>query len=152
MRPSFGTNLPQIVKHVCRKAWLSGIGCPGDFKFISHSPYGSDAPVRMAALFLKFLADAFNMHIHGTGVADIFISPYLVKKLFPGKDLIGRGGQKIEEFQFFRRHFHGLAAADYGVIGPVNDKAGVFHAFYIGGLRGGRNRLVPPKHRLYPCH
>ncbi len=46
------------------------------FKFITDSPDGAETP---AIVILDLLADTLDMHIYGTGIADIFIAPDLIQ-------------------------------------------------------------------------
>lgn len=56
------------------------------FKFIPDAPDRTDGPVLM---ILDFLAQALNMYVNCACIADIFIAPDMVEKLFPGKNLVG---------------------------------------------------------------
>lgn len=61
-------------------------------EFISDAPYGGQRPICM---ILDLLTQAFNMDIHGAGIADIFVTPDMIQKLFSGEYLVGRGSQEI---------------------------------------------------------
>ena len=45
------------------------------------------------------------MHIDRAGIARILIAPDVVQELLARKDLVRVGGDKVEEFKLFRRHF-----------------------------------------------
>ena len=56
-----------------------------DMQFITDAPDGGKAPLRM---IFDFFTQTFDVYIYGSGIANIFISPDMVKKLFSCKDLI----------------------------------------------------------------
>ena len=76
-----------------------------NLKFIADPPYSGDGPGWM---ILDLFTETFDMYVYGAGVADIFIAPDVIQKLFPGKYLVGRGCQEIEKLQFLWRHVHGV--------------------------------------------
>jgi succinylglutamate desuccinylase len=39
-------------------------------------------------MIFDLLAETLDMHIHGTGITDIFIAPDLIQKLFSGEYMI----------------------------------------------------------------
>ena len=41
-------------------------------------------------MVVNFLTDSLYMHINGTGIAYVVISPDMVEKLFSGKNLVRR--------------------------------------------------------------
>ena len=55
------------------------------------------------------LTETFDMYVDRSGISDVFISPNMIQQLFPGEDLIRRGGQKIQQLQFLGRHIHRLS-------------------------------------------
>ena len=65
------------------------------FKFVTDSPYGAETP---AVVILDLLAETFDMHIYGTGIADVFVTPDLIQQLFSGEDLIWRRCEEIKKF------------------------------------------------------
>ena len=46
------------------------------FKLVSNAPYGGKFP---AIMIFDLLAETFDVHIDGTGIADIFIAPDLIQ-------------------------------------------------------------------------
>ena len=44
--------------------------------------------VEMPPKELELLTETFDVHIHGTGITDIFIAPDLIQKLFSGEYMI----------------------------------------------------------------
>ena len=78
------------------------------------------------------------MYVHGSGIADIFITPDMIQELFPGEYLIGRGCQKVKEFQLLWRHLHVFSLIDNGIIGQVDGEIRVFHTFSGRLFRSGR--------------
>ena len=61
-------------------------------KLVTHTPDGGNFP---GIMILNFFPETFDVYIHGAGVPDIFIALDLIQKLFPGENMVGRGGQKI---------------------------------------------------------
>ena len=47
-------------------------------------------------MFFDLFAQTFDMDVYGAGVADVFISPDLIQKLFSRKDLVGGRCKEIE--------------------------------------------------------
>ena len=45
------------------------------FKLVSNAPYGGKFP---AIMIFDLLAQSFDMYVHGTGIADVLISPDMV--------------------------------------------------------------------------
>ena len=64
-----------------------------DFKFVTNAPDRLEIP--LVADALELFAKALDVHINRAGITDIFIPPDMVKKLFPGENLIGRCRKKI---------------------------------------------------------
>ena len=48
-------------------------------------------------MVLDFFAQTFDMNVYGTSIADVLITPDVVKKLLSGKNLIGGRCQKVEK-------------------------------------------------------
>ena len=46
-------------------------------------------------MILDFFPQTLDMDIHGSGVADVFITPDMVQELLPGKDLVGGRGEEV---------------------------------------------------------
>ena len=78
-------------------------------------------------MVFDFFSQTLDMYIHGTGITDIFIAPDLIQKLFPGKNMIGRGSEEIKKLQLLGRHFHGFSHVDDGIVGLVDGEIRVFH-------------------------
>ena len=72
-------------------------------------------------MILDFFAETFNVNVHRSGVSNVLISPDMVQQLLPGKYLVGRGGQKIQQLQLLGRHLNGMAVVDDRVIGQVHN-------------------------------
>ena len=48
-------------------------------------PRSCDTP---ALMVIDLLAQTLDVNIHGTGIADIFIAPYLIQKLFSCENMV----------------------------------------------------------------
>ena len=74
----------------------------------------------------------------------------MIEQLFSGKDLIGGGGQEVEQLQFFWGHVNILPLVEYRVVRQVDDKIRVFHI--LSGRSGFRRRLglKAPQHGFDP--
>ena len=92
------------------------------------------------------------MDIHRSGISDIFISPNLIQKLLSGKHMIGRGRKEVQKLQLLGRHFHRFSHIKDRIIGLIDHKIRVFHAFYIRLCRRSHHRLVTPEDCLYPSY
>ncbi len=71
------------------------------------------------------------MDVNRPGITDVFIAPYVVQQLFSRKDLIGRGGQEIQELQLFGGHVDRVPAVEDGVIRQVDNKVRIFDEFTL---------------------
>ena len=56
-----------------------------NLKFVTDAPYSTDRPGRM---IFDLFTQSLDMYVYGTGIADVFISPDMIQKLFSGKYLI----------------------------------------------------------------
>ena len=78
-------------------------------------------------MIFDLLAETLDMHIHGTGITDIFIAPDVIQELFPCKNLIGRSCQEIEKLQFLWRHVNGRSFINNRIVGLIYDQIRIFH-------------------------
>ena len=69
------------------------------------------------------------MYVNGTCVAQIFIAPDVVQKLFSGEHLIWRGSKEIQKFQLLWRHVDDLSVIHDRVVGQIDDQIRIFHTF-----------------------
>ena len=63
------------------------------FKFIPDAPDGLKLPVVILA---QLFADAFDMHIHRTGIAEKVKPPDLLEQLLARKNLARMGRKKVQ--------------------------------------------------------
>ena len=82
-------------------------------------------------MIFDFFTQTFDVYIYGSGIANIFISPDMVKKLLSCKYLIWRGCQKIEQFQFFWRHIHLSAHIGDRIVGKIDRQIRETYTFFI---------------------
>lgn len=68
--------------YMCQKTPISvSFSFVFDLEFITDAPDGGKAPLWM---IFDFFTQTFDMYIYGSGIANIFISPDMVKKLLSG--------------------------------------------------------------------
>ena len=104
-----------------------------DLEFITDAPDGGKTPLWM---IFDFFTKTLDMYIYGSGIANIFISPDMIQKLFSGKYLIGRGCQEIEKFQFLWRHINLSAHVGDRIVGQIDrSDPGYYTHFSVGVIR-----------------
>ncbi len=103
-------------------------------------------------MVFDFFTQALYMHVYGAGVADVFIAPDVIQQLLPGKYLIGRGSEEIQQLQFLGRHVYRLSVVEDRIVGLVHDKVGVFHSLDVRGGFVRLGRMVAAEYGLDPCH
>ena len=60
------------------------------------------------------------MYVYGTAVAEVVKAPYLVQQLVAGKDLVGVGGEVVEQLELLGRGVDLLAVYDQLVVRQVD--------------------------------
>ena len=102
-------------------------------------------------MIFDLFSKTFDVDIHSPGVADVFVSPDLIEKLFSCKHLIRRSCKEIQKLQLLWRHIHVLSIYNDRVVRQVDRNARIFDAFPFGNivcLRFGR--LIPAQNGFYP--
>ena len=99
-------------------------------------------------MILDLFAQTLDVYVYRAGVANVFIAPDLIQKLFSGKNVVGRSCQKIEKLQLLWRHIDIFSHIHNGIIGFIDCQIGIFDTFHSRLCRNGSSWLVAAQHCL----